>query len=136
MSRSHAAESTVREAKSVPFSKIFIDPKINSRKKLHKIPELAKNIEENGLESALLVTNGGGKDQPYTLAAGYRRCAALNKLGWGDKPVNVIVVPNLQGSNLIENVLREPLPAYDLAERLAQMKEGEYYDPSVAEGTE
>jgi ParB/RepB/Spo0J family partition protein len=130
---SRTDHDTTGHAKSVPFNKIFIDPKINSRKKLRDIPELAKNIDENGLQSALLVTNGGDAEHPYTLVAGFRRGAALNTLKWGSKLVNVIVVDDAQGSNLIENILREPLPALDLAKRLAEMKEGTYYVPNDGE---
>jgi len=136
MSRSDTTHA--HATKSVPFNQIFIDPKINSRKKLKDIPELAKNIDQNGLLIPLLVTNGGDDSHPYTLVGGFRRGEALGPkhLDWGKRPVNVIVVDNAQGSNLIENVLRAPLPALDLAERLAEMKAGTYHDPSVKEGEE
>jgi ParB-like chromosome segregation protein Spo0J len=130
-SRSHAHQIGV--AKTVPFSQIFIDPKVNSRKKLKGIPELAKNIDVNGLQSALTVTNGGDDKAPYTLCAGFRRAAALNVLGWGNKPVNIIVVETAPDANLIENVQRADLPALDLAERICAMIDGSYYVP---EGTE
>ena len=130
-SRSHAHQIGV--AKTVPFSQIFIDPKVNSRKKLKGIPELAKNIDQNGLQSALTVTNGGDDKHPYTLCAGFRRAAALNVLGWGNKPVNIIIVDTAPDANLIENVQRADLPALDLAERICAMIAGSYYVPEGVE---
>jgi ParB/RepB/Spo0J family partition protein len=130
-SRSHAHD--IGAAKTVPFNQIFIDPKVNSRKKLKGIPELAKSIDQNGLQSALTVTNGGDDKHPYTLQAGFRRAAAMNSLGWGNKPVNIIVVEKGPDANLIENIQREGLPALDLAERICKMLDGSYHVPEGSE---
>ncbi len=124
------------QQKSIPFNQILVDPKRNSRKKVGDVKELKKNIEANGLLIPLVVTNGGPDDQPYVLAAGFRRAKALDELNWGKKPVNVIVVDDSLGPNLIENILRAPLPAFDLAERLSDMKQGKWYDPNLKEGEE
>lgn len=132
MSRTaHAAGET----KSVPFNQIFVERRINGRKKLKDIPKLAKSIQEKGLLSSLLVTNGGEGKQPYTLSAGFRRAAALESLNWGSKLVNVIVVDSAEDANLIENV-RDDLPALDLSEKIVSMLEGTYYVPGLDENAE
>lgn len=131
MSRNESPETP--KVKTVPLSSIFVDPKINSRRKLTDIPELAKSIKTKGLLIPLLVTNGGSQEKPYTLQGGHRRVAAMQSLGWKDEMVNVVIVPNNPDANLIENVVRVGLPALDLAERVVEMCDGTYYVPEGEE---
>lgn len=121
------------DIKMVPFNQIKVQDELNSRQHLHGIKDLAASIAENGLKSAVLVTNGGDEKHPYTLAAGYRRMAALKSLNWGTKPVPVIVVVDNALDNLIENVERDDLHPLDLAERLADMLSGTYATPEGVE---
>lgn len=118
-------------AENVPFNTIKVDEKLNSRRKLKNIGELADSIKADGLKSALPVTNGGDEKHPYTLAAGYRRHAALTALKWGSKDVPIIVVKDNAITNLVENIQRDDLHPIDAARRLGQMVRGDY---PVAEG--
>jgi ParB/RepB/Spo0J family partition protein len=118
-------------SKNVPFNTIKVDEKLNSRKKLKNIGELADSIKADGLKSALPVTNGGDEKHPYTLAAGYRRHAALVSLKWGSKDVPIIIVKDNAITNLVENIQRDDLHPVDAARRLGQMVRGDY---PVAEG--
>ena len=122
--------------KMVPFNSIKIDPDLNARRQLKEIPELAASIEENGLLAPLGVTNGGDDKQPYTLAYGNRRAAALQLLKWGSKPVPVMVLDDVNDSaiaNLVENIERSDLHPLDLAEQLSNMVKGEYAVPANGE---
>lgn len=121
------------EIKMIPFNQIKVDDSLNSRQHLQDVKKLADSIAENGLKSALLVTNGGEGEKPYTLAAGFRRAAALSLLKWGSKQVPVMVVSDSALDNLIENVERDDLHPLDLAERLADMLAGQYPTPPGVE---
>ena len=121
------------EVKMIPFNQIKVDESLNSRQSLQDVKKLADSIAENGLKSALLVTNGGDGDKPYTLAAGFRRAAALSLLKWGSKTVPVMIVQDSALDNLIENVERDDLHPLDLAERLSEMLSGEYPTPEGVE---
>lgn len=125
--------ATTREPKMVPFNQIKISENLNSRQNLHGIKDLAGSIQEVGLLSALIVTNGGDDKHPYTLSAGYRRAAALKHLNWGSKPVPVIVVEDNALANLVENIERDDLHPLDLAERLSEMVSGTYATPEGVE---
>ena len=123
----------IAEAKNVPFNTIEIPEDENVRSKLEGIDELAEDIKQNGLITALTVTNGGSKDQPYRLDAGFRRAAALKKLKWGDKLVPVVIVTTHRAiTNLRENIHRQDVHPADLAQRLHDLETGEF--PGAAEG--
>jgi ParB/RepB/Spo0J family partition protein len=115
----------------ITFNSIFIPDDENSRSKLKKIDELAESIKEHGLLEPLVVVNGGKGEQKYRLKAGYRRAAALKKLRWGDKLVAVTVAEEDDGpiKTLVENIQREDLPAYDLAQTLHDLETGDYNGP-------
>lgn len=123
MSKQQAA---VGEAKNVLLTQIYVDPDENSRHDMRNIDALAEQIREQGLLTALTVTNGGSPDpeKPYHLRAGYRRFAALTLLKAKEIPVVVTADKNTGIKNLSENIHRENLPSIDLAARLAQLEQG------------
>ena len=123
------AKATVQENLTVPFSSIEIDLEFNSRTVYEDIPELAKSIEAHGLITPLTVTKNGG--DKLKLVAGYRRYQALDKLGWGDKPVKVSIETyatdgELYIANLVENTARKDMHNTDLAKRFAELESGTY----------
>ena len=120
---------TTQENLTVPFSSIEIDLEFNSRTVYDDIPELAKSIEAHGLITPLTVTKNGG--DKLKLVAGYRRYQALEKLGWGDKPIKVSIESyatdgELYIANLVENTARKDMHNADLAKRFAELESGTY----------
>lgn len=119
-------QQIVGEPKTVLRSEIYVDEDENSRHDMKDIDTFAGLIKEQGLLSALTVTNGGSPDpkKPYRLRAGFRRFAALTILKV--KEIPVVVVPDIKTGikNLAENINREQLPSIDLAARLAQLEAG------------
>lgn len=112
----------------VPFNQIEFPEDENARGELKNIPELAECIKlTGGLLEPIGVTNGGTGDKPYRAAYGFRRGAALKLLRWGDKEVPVVIGTEERRTefNLIENIHREDLTSYDLAQRLHDMEAGE-----------
>jgi ParB/RepB/Spo0J family partition protein len=120
----HAAMSVLM----VPFNQIEFPEDENARGKLKNISELAESIKlAGGLLEPIGVTNGGTGDKPYRASYGYRRGAALKLLHWGSKEIPVVIVPDEKKTefNLVENIHREGLSSYDLAQRLRDMEAGE-----------
>jgi ParB/RepB/Spo0J family partition protein len=121
------------KVKMVPFNEIGVSD-INARKHLKDVAGLAASIKENGLLEPLVVTNGGAGKYPYTLSAGNRRHAALSFLKWGTKEVPVVISTQDNAIiNLVENIQRDDLPAFDLARQLAAMRDGTYRVPEGQE---
>jgi len=114
-------------SENIAFNLILIPEEENARHNLTQIDELANSIKVNGLLTSLTVVNGGPEGQPYRLAAGFRRAAALKLLKWGSAlvPVTVVDSEDIGVKNLIENIHREALPSVDTAERLRLLEGGE-----------
>ena len=114
---------------TVPFSSIEIDLDFNAREEYEDIPELVKSIEAHGLITPLTVMKNGGTK--VKLLSGYRRYMALQKLGWGDKPVKVTFGDHATDSalylaNIVENMCRKDLKNAELARCCYDLAYGTY----------
>lgn len=99
--------------KEVPVSSIIIDDKRNGRGTeigTFNIPELAEDIQLNGLIQHPVVVTDGNK---YRVIAGFRRMHAIKYLKW--QTVHVVVnddfdtVEKQIGVNLAENIQRQTI---------------------------
>lgn len=116
----------MEEFKKVPIKSILIDEDFNARKRYVGIDDLAEQIKRDGLITPPVVSNGGGKDKPYRLIAGFRRIKAAQKLGWADIMVQVRETKDdLEAKvvNISENVNREELTSYEFAWACRDLKE-------------
>jgi ParB/RepB/Spo0J family partition protein len=126
--------STIPQNKTIeiPFNSIFIPEDENARTKFDKkkFDELVESIKLHGLLEPLVVVNGGKGEHKYRLKAGYRRAAALKQLKVGSQLISVTVAED-DGpiKMLVENVQREDLTSYDLAQALHDLETGEYAGP-------
>lgn len=116
----------------VPFEHIIVDDSFNCRKEYTKISELAQSIFEDGLLQPLGVTTKPQDDgvDKYFLVYGFRRYRALQKLrdDHGDDYYAVLEVVINEGTseemrirNLKENIERESLSAYEIAQQIKRM---------------
>lgn len=108
----------------IPLSQIVADPSNNARSFLPGIPELAKDIETNGLLQPLVVTapDEDALDARYVLRAGFRRFAALQTLGITEVDVTVSDKPG-KIINLVENWAREDISVYDFATAIMKLND-------------
>jgi ParB/RepB/Spo0J family partition protein len=128
-----SSKQPTSEPTSIPFKQIFIPEDANYRSDLPKIKEIAASFQERGQLTPLIVTNGGTKDKPYTLVAGYRRAAAWEMNGWESRDIMVVVRQYKKGDavgrladNWTENEERETTSPFDQAELLHRLVTGTY----------
>ena len=121
--------------KMIPWGEILVPGNANIRQSMPEVKRLAASLADKGQLAAVIVTNGGTKDQPYTLVAGFRRMAAYALNGWQDRPItaNVLTDPAIIGDpvarmalNWTENMQREDVSSLDQAEALNQLVTGTY----------
>lgn len=109
------------EVRSIELDKIRVDHIINCRKDL-EVDDLAESIQETGLQTPLGVcelVDGG-----YGLVYGFRRYAALNKVGITSAPCRVVsglTDADLYIMNLQENVSRQNLNPIEEAEAIQRI---------------
>lgn len=96
----------------IPVDQIKADASWNSRSGDLDIDGLAKNIDEMGLLEPLVVTK---ERDGYKLVAGFRRFAAIQKLGWTTVRATIVEADadKAQLINLAENIERKNLRLYD-----------------------
>jgi ParB/RepB/Spo0J family partition protein len=117
------------ETKIVTVTLIDV-PEENSRSDSPRIQELAADIKLRGLLQPIVVTNGGDEKKPYRVVAGFRRLAALKLLKVKEIPVVIRSADTITAfDNLAENIQREQLHPMDEAQRLRDLRHGEYPTP-------
>ena len=124
------AESSV---KLIPWKQILVPGNANIRQNLPEVKRLAASLASQGQLAPIIVTNGGTKEQPYTVVAGFRRMAAYAHNGWQDKDILANVLPGVANDpvarmaiNWTENMQREDVSPLDQAEALNQLVTGTY----------
>lgn len=132
----HISTAKTVDQISIPFCSVFI-PDANIRRNLPDIPGLAKDLEEHGQITPIIVSNGGPKDRPWVLRAGYRRCAAFEYNGWQDREILATVREYAKDDLLspyidtwTENEERKGVSPVDKAQFIHQLVTGSYWVPS------
>jgi ParB/RepB/Spo0J family partition protein len=106
----------------IPVNMIVADAKMNTRKTVTNIPELAKTINYEGQQTPVLVAKR--KDGKFDLIYGFRRFYAISwpkedgGLGWETIKARVTEeMPTEERlmTNLVENLAREDLNSFDTA---------------------
>lgn len=111
----------------IDIDKIVVGDRI--RKDFGDIQELAEDIKENKLLTALVVTPSGKGDGTYLLIAGERRLRACRLLGYKAVPVNTVEVDDAEQAlkmEISENECRKEFTKterLEYARRLAQLEE-------------
>lgn len=122
----------------VPLASILIDKDWNARKTYDEraLHELAADLRTRGQMqevNVLPIPEGSPeweRGMRYRLIAGFRRCLAMGLAGIADVRVHVGTVAGMTGkaiqsaaklSNLAENVQREDLSTYDLAQQVSAL---------------
>lgn len=111
---------------TVPVTQIKVDKAFNTRKKYERIEELAGQIEAQGQLVPVIVEPTDDKRFPYKLVAGFRRYLAVEHLK--RKDILAVVRPSKSEKdsflgNVLENLSRDDLSAYEVACMLLRMKE-------------
>jgi ParB family transcriptional regulator, chromosome partitioning protein len=126
--RGSVERSNASVVETVQISSISVEPSTNPRRRLRDIDELAASIRDHGLLQPLLVRRD--KSGVYTLIAGHRRLAALQKLAeesasdaWSQVPVVIREEDPDQAYvlTLVENLQREDLTAAEESEALGRL---------------
>ena len=119
--------------KMIPWKQILVPGNANIRQSMPEVKRLAASLADKGQLAPIIVTNGGTKDQPYTVVAGFRRMAAYVLNGWQDKDIMANVLANVANDpvarmaiNWTENMQREDVSPLDQAEALNQLVTGTY----------
>lgn len=119
-------------------SEIHVDKSINSRKSVtgekHEaaITKLSQSIKEQGLihlPLLLRMSQAGdgykGRKEAYLLIAGFRRQEAMDKLEIGESDYRLAPsdwdLPRALAANLVENLQREDLTTYEVAQQCHQL---------------
>jgi ParB family transcriptional regulator, chromosome partitioning protein len=113
---------------SIALGAIDVDPALNARRSLTRVPELADSIRAHGLLQPLVVRADPGVPGRYLLVAGHRRLAALKLLvaedsAWSQVPATV----RSDGDEdtyvltLVENLQRDDLSPREESEALARL---------------
>ena len=128
------------ETKPIPWGSIVVPTRGENARgdESEEVERLAASLRVHGQLQAIVVTNGGPKDRPYTLVCGARRMQAYELNGWTDRDILATVKPELVGDpvkrmavNYAENAERLDISPLDQATRLHQLVHGTY---PVAEG--
>lgn len=110
----------------IDIDKIVVGDRI--RKDFGDIQELAEDIKENTLLTAIVVTPSGKGDGTYLLIAGERRLRACRLLGYKAVPVNTVEVDDAEQAlkmEISENECRKEFTKterLEYARRLAQLE--------------
>lgn len=99
------------ETKKLSLSKISYTQ--NYRAKDQDVSGLMQSISENGLLQPIVVSNKKNRNGKHELIAGYRRFAAIKKLGLKSIPITFSEINKTLG-NLVENIQREQPETYEL----------------------
>lgn len=116
---------------AVPLAEILIDPKFNVRQTMDegKVKGLAADIKARGriLQPVIVVRNPNKSDtqHPYKLIVGFRRAEAARLLNVAKVPVEMYEGNELAcyATNIAENVQREDLKPFELAQRLCFLRD-------------
>ena len=132
-------QTTTETVTAIKWNQIYV-PDANIRRQLSGVEELSEKIKAKGQHTPIAVTNGGTKDQPYTLVFGHRRHAAFELLGWQNREMLAVIRKYAAGDvlgpiadNWSENMDREDVSTLDQAERIHQLLTGTYPVPEGAE---
>lgn len=126
---------TTAQTRMIPWSSIHVPQGSNIRQSLPaaEIKRLAASLLDKGQLAPVIVTNGGSKDQPYTLVAGFRRMAAFAVNGWEGREILANVISDIANDpvarmavNWTENMQREDVSPLDQAEAMNQLVTGTY----------
>lgn len=121
--------TTMDNLRMLPLTAIAIDPEQNARLKRAENGEyegletLAASIKAHGLLQPVIVADTG---DGFELIAGFRRYAAVEKLGWKEIPCRVVEAKqpgDIELLNLVENVQRYQLTPYEVAKGIERVKE-------------
>lgn len=118
-----------------PFKSIYIPENYNIRHDLPDIPELAADLAVNGQLTPVVVSNGGTKDKPLILRAGFRRCAAFIYNKWEDRDILVTIREYKSDDHIAPFIdcwtenQREPIHPLDVAEFIYRLATGTYWVP-------
>lgn len=105
----------------------------NVRHDLADVGALAASIEHVGLLNPVTVTLND--DDGYTLLAGHRRLAAVQSLGWDSIPVHIVTEQQRTLQQLAENVQRDELDRYELAQAFLELKDDGITQKEIAAAT-
>ena len=128
------------ETKPIPWGSIVVPTRGENARgnESEEVERLAASLLIHGQLQAIVVTNGGPKDRPYTLVCGARRMQAFELNGWTERDILATVKPEIVGDpvkrmavNYAENAERVDISPLDQATRLHQLVHGTY---PVAEG--
>jgi ParB/RepB/Spo0J family partition protein len=123
-----------KDIREVRVDLIEANLSFNSRSDLPKIETLAENISEVGLLQPIIIRAQrempaslrleDGK-KPYAVIAGFRRFAAVQRLGWEWIPALILDVDESRAKliNLAENVERQDLRLYDFMRTISALAE-------------
>lgn len=115
--------TAAREQMLLPLDQIEqLEDAPNYREDETSIKDLVESIREHGLLQPLLVARLKGK---FYLAAGYRRLAALRKIGHVAAPCLILEAADhvdVLVANTVENLQRENPPAAQLAKRVLDLR--------------
>ncbi len=125
-----------RENQVVELDCDEVAPREQSRKNFNNIEELAANIEQHGQQQPIKVQLAQGNvDAEYEIVMGERRWRACKMLG---KKVKAIIMPrvedlvNLLALELIENLQRENLDPFEIANGLAKLSASKKTNRQIA----
>lgn len=107
----------------IPLKSIRVDPERNCRTSVGQVDDLAASIKRDGLLQPVGVVKDGDS---YELVYGYRRMAALQKLGQEFVPAEVVETMSEADRsirNLAENMARADLTPYEQARALSTLQE-------------
>jgi len=121
----------------LPMSAIVVDYDFNQRQRrimemegkrveeYRGIPELARDIKDNGQITPVLVQPVPGKEGQYFLVAGFRRYNALKLLGADFIEAKIDVGDARRGAllNLKENINRDSLTSYEIAHGMVWLRD-------------
>ena len=103
----------------IPMDAVYVNPEFNSRSGDLDIQGLSESIDTLGLMQPIVVARDertvDKRVYKYRLVDGFRRFAAVTKLGWKTIPAVIIQadVENARLHNLAENLARKDLRLYD-----------------------
>lgn len=105
--------------KRIPLTLVEPDP---SNRSVGKIPELADGIKQCGLLHPPVIRPNPKKPGFYVVIAGHRRLAAILMLGWKEADFSVIEEGDIHLIRLAENINREELAPWQIAEQIDALR--------------
>lgn len=116
----------------IKITDIAPDPKNRSG---NKIPELATSIKQVGLMHPVVVKATGKTSPKYVVVAGHRRLAACIMLGWTHVDCTVVEDKDTDLLRLAENVSRQDLAPFQMAEEVDSLVQRGYKITEIAHVT-